>query len=194
MTRGMSMRLAIPLCLALLLLLHCAPVFAQSGLPECLRPQLQDDRGWLVFFDSHSAALTPRARLILNERAEVFLRDHGRIIALNGYTDGAETAPEDAGLGLRRAEAAAALREAGIEPRAIYTKDLGATTPLVPRPPGVVEPQNRRVELIPMLGWNDHALAMQRECKACLRATCFQSLTPDQRTLCERALDEAAPE
>jgi hypothetical protein len=187
------MRLATWFGLLLGLLLRYGPALAQPAPPQCLRPQVVDDNGWLVFFDAHSAALAPRARQILGELAVAFLENHGRFVGLNGYTDGAETAPEDVGLGLRRAEAVAgALREDGIEPRAIYAKDLGAATPLVPRPPGVAEPQNR-VELLPMLGLSDHALRMQRECKAWLRATCFQSLTPEQHALCERALNVAAP-
>ena len=191
----MSMRLAIPLCLPLLLLLRCGAALAQPELPECLRPQAQDGHGWLVFFDSHSAALTPRARLILNELASYYLEHRGRIVALKGTTDGAETAREDAGLGLRRADAvAAALAEAGIPPTTIYTQDVGASQPLVPRPPGVAEPQNRRVEPMPILTRSYESLRMARECKAWLRATCFQSLTPDQHGLCERALNVLAPE
>lgn len=48
------------LWLPLLLLLRCGAGLAQPALPECLRQQLIGNRGWLVFFDSHSAALTPR--------------------------------------------------------------------------------------------------------------------------------------
>lgn len=87
-----------------------------------------------------------------------------------------------------------ALAEAGIAPGAIYTKDVGASAPMVEQPPGVADPQNRRVDLIPMMGWSDRSLRMERECKAWLRATGFQSLTPDQHALCERALNVLKPD
>ena len=191
------MRPVVRFCLPLFLLLNCSSGFAQSPLPashECMKVLSHADRGWLVFFDSHSAELTPRARGILKELASVFLEDHGRIMALNGNIDGAETSAEDLGLGLRRAKAvAAALKEAGLNPTAIYTKDFGLTAPIASNPPGISDPQNRRVDLIPMAMWSDSSRRAIRDCKAWVRASCFASPAAEQHALCERSLNILAP-
>ncbi len=192
-----SMRLRVRLCLPLLLLPNCGAVLAESLLPAppaCAKVLEHPDRGWLAFFDSHSAALTARARVILEELAAAFREDHGRFIGLNGNTDSAETTAEDRGLGLRRAEAVAeALREAGVTPRAIYTKDVGQTTPLGPQLPDHSEPQNRRVDLIPMGMQSENRGRAIRDCKAWIKASCFGSLAADQQTLCIHALNILVP-
>ncbi len=131
---------------------------------------------------------------MLKELASAFLEDHGRIMALNGSIDGAETSAEDLGLGLRRAEAVAeALGEAGIKPIAIYTKDLGSTAPIAADPPGVSEPQNRRVDLIPVGMRSDSRYSAIRDCKAWVRGTCFTSHRAEQQTLWESGLNILAP-
>jgi len=112
-------KLMLPLCLTLSLLVCCRAAAADSPVApapaECLNVLVHADRGWFVFFDSDSAALTPRATVIPKELAAGFLEDHGRIVVLNGNTDGVETSPEDRDLGVRRAKAvAAALEQAGI--------------------------------------------------------------------------------
>ncbi len=55
-----TMRLVIGLCVPLFLLLDCSGASAQSLLPAptaCWNVLPHADRGWLVFFDSHSAEL-----------------------------------------------------------------------------------------------------------------------------------------
>ena|SRR5579859_2861129 len=188
---------AIRFCLPLLALLNSSPGLAQSiqpASPECLKVLVHADRGWFVFFDGHSSELTPRANTILQELASVFLKDHGRAIVLNGNTDNAETSADDLGLGARRAETvAAALRDAGVSQTAIYIKDLGSSAPLAIHPAGVPDPQNRRVDLIPIGLWNEGHRSAVRDCKAWVRAICFRSLATDQLTLCEHALNILAP-
>lgn len=188
------MRSVVRLSLPLSLFLCCQATLADSLLvpapPECVKVLEHPDRGWLVFFDSHNAALTPRASLILKELASVFQEDHGRIMVLNGNTDGAETSPEDLDLGLRRTQAvAAALQQAGIPPSKIYTKDFGTTRPMSGQPPGAPAPQDRRVDLVPFGMWSERSHQAIRTCKATVRATCFGPLTAEQQMLCDHALN-----
>jgi hypothetical protein len=156
---------------------------------------LHADPGWLVFFDSHSAVLTPRAESILKELASSFLEDHGSLMVLNGNSDAAEASPEDLGLGLRRAETVAQwLRDAGVRPAAIYTKDLGSTAPIDREAPDVAVPENRRVDLIPIGMWNENHQRATIDCKAWVRASCFGPLGKEQQALCAEALDILVPE
>ena len=125
----------------------------------------------MIFFDRHSDQIaTPRQQQVLADMARTFVRYRVSSLEVFGHTDDSETTTSDLHLGARRAEAVrASLAEAGIRPEIITIHDSGAATPLVPRPPGTPEPQNRRVEFRPVLHVSDEELPHKRECEDWLR-------------------------
>jgi hypothetical protein len=179
---------------ALLLLLPCHGVAAAEDFhpapPACENVFLHADRGWMVFFGSESAELTPRARTISKELASAFLEDHGQFMVLDGSIDRAEAVGNDTGLGRRRAEAVAeVMREAGIQADRPIVRDAGSARPLAPQQLGAAEPQNRLVQVQPMgMVSESHQRAVEA-CGTWIRENCFAPLTAGNKVLCERALN-----
>ncbi len=99
----------------------------------------------MVFFYSGSAALIPTALEVVDEAARRFQEANCRLLPVDGFADTAEAEPAD--LSLRRVLAVRAeLVRVGVPPEAIVMHAFGNTQLLVPTPPGVAEPQNRRIE------------------------------------------------
>ena len=184
-----------------ILLLFCCAIFIASECradPEqpavvpadeqCRNSTLQVDRSWLIFFGNGSSVLTDRAAQAARELAEVFSRNHGQFIVVEGQVDGAEVGTADPLLGMQRAEAVATvLKEHGISSYAIATKNYSFSRPLVPNENGP-EPQNRYVRLVPV-GVVEGRLTFERKCAAAIERTCFRSLGTEQREHCNKALE-----
>ncbi|QDH13714.1 OmpA family protein [Formicincola oecophyllae] len=106
-------------------------------------------RTYLVFFDWNSAALTGRARAIVDSAARSSTAVQFTRVLVNGYTDtsgGTQAHAYNYKLGLKRADAVKAeLIRDGVAAGLISVKSYGDTHPLVATGPNVREAQNRRV-------------------------------------------------
>ena len=101
---------------------------------------------WIVFFRPDRAALDAEARSVLR-----FVREvdgsacGGSPITMIGHRDAGERE------GVDRARAIAVrrlLRASGIPTDRLAVRALGVSQPRIARAPGVVEPQNQRVEIV----------------------------------------------
>jgi OmpA-OmpF porin, OOP family len=120
-----------------------------SAPPPAAAPAPAPERSYLVFFDWDSAALTARARQIVDTAAANAGRVQVTRLLVNGYTDTSGTPAYNHALSERRARAVAAeLVHDGIAANSISIHAYGETHLLVATGPGVREPQNRRVEII----------------------------------------------
>ncbi len=101
-----------------------------------------------VYFANGDSAISEEAAAFLNWAAETYKERGGRL-ELVGHADAAEAAEGIAdAISLARAEAARAyLVDSGVPFDAIEVKGVGASEPRVLTPPGVREPQNRRVDI-----------------------------------------------
>ncbi len=139
----------------------------------------------MIFFDRGSEGLTDRARPILAELAQHWLKNGGRALTVAGHTDTSETERTHQGLGARRAQTVAAyLAELGIPADRISVGDVGASRPLVRTPIGAPEPQNRFVDFGMSLNGNPVAVADAMY----QRALCIEWL---QKTYCDKSATKA---
>lgn len=159
-------------------------------LPACTQPRVMAARTYLVFFGPHSAVLVARPSLVIKDFARMYQGEHGNYIILQGNTDMAETAKRDRTLGRRRAEAVAdRLAQLGIARDTIVARDMGASRPLVPTPPGVSEPQNRRVEFYFGSSGSDAERKNRRDCFTWLSKTyCDAPSASGSSIFCHMAL------
>lgn len=159
-----------------------------AALPACLRPRVVAlDQPYIVFFDAHKADLTARSRQILDELARASRRTSTMLVGLHGNTDASETRPADRNLGRRRAEAAARYLEGqGISRDRIWVEDHSNGRPLVPKPPGVPEPVNRRVG-VALAGYG-MARALRQECTGWVRQNCIGKAPDQVHPSCDAAL------
>ncbi len=105
-------------------------------------------RSYLTFFESNSVELNAAARAIVKDLADAIEILGISKVELIGHADRAGSARFNMALSHRRAEAVkAALLELGVKIEIVVTAK-GESTPLVPTPDDVQEPQNRRVEAI----------------------------------------------
>jgi outer membrane protein OmpA-like peptidoglycan-associated protein len=105
---------------------------------------------YTLFFDLDSAAITADAAAILDQLVKDPERPHWRRILVAGHTD--RSGPEHRNRALSADRAAAVRRyllEAGVPPATIASLALGEREGLVGTPDGIVEAQNRRVEIHP---------------------------------------------
>lgn len=102
-----------------------------------------------VFFDWDSATLTPEADQILQAAATNFKAGAPSTVQVTGHTDTSGSPAYNQGLSERRAQAvASALAADGVPQSAMTVTGQGQNDLRVPTPPGVREPQNRRVEIV----------------------------------------------
>jgi outer membrane protein OmpA-like peptidoglycan-associated protein len=121
-----------------------APTFALAAAPVPVQA-----RTYLLFFDWDSAVLTPRAVQVVAQAAWDSGNQNLTTIKVNGYTDSAGTAAYDKGLSLRRANAVETQLVAdGVPESEIGVRGFGDNALLVPAAPGVIGPQNRRIEIV----------------------------------------------
>jgi outer membrane protein OmpA-like peptidoglycan-associated protein len=104
---------------------------------------------FLVFFDWDKYNITPEGMRIIQLAAQHY-QAGGRVqIQVTGYTDTTGSAGYNQRLSERRANAvAAALERFGVARSDMVVSGRGMNDLRVPTPPGVREPQNRRVEIV----------------------------------------------
>jgi OmpA-OmpF porin, OOP family len=104
---------------------------------------------FLVFFDWDKYNITPEGMRIIQLAAQHY-QAGGRVqIQVTGYTDTSGSAGYNQRLSERRANAvAAALERLGVARSDMVVSGRGMNDLRVPTPPGVREPQNRRVEIV----------------------------------------------
>ena len=125
--------------------LQAAPPPAPSSAPACATPTLPEPCPQLIFFDSSADAPRPEWNAVLDSAA----RDRGNAtIFLAAFSDRSGPAPANLAIARKRVETIRRLLiERGVPASAIRTTSFGEDQPLVPTPDGVMEPQNRRVEI-----------------------------------------------
>jgi OmpA-OmpF porin, OOP family len=142
------MRRVFVLC-SLLALAACAQP-APPPPPPPPPPPAPVEHTFTLFFDWDRANITPDAQQIIEAAAATFKSEpSGATVQVTGHTDTTGSAAYNQKLSERRAEAVAnALVQAGL-PRSVMTvTGVGMSDLKVQTPPGVREPQNRRVEIV----------------------------------------------
>lgn len=113
-------------------------------------PPAPVEHTFTVFFDWDRANLTPDAQQIIDAAAATFKSEPpGATMQVTGHTDTTGTEAYNQKLSMRRADAVAnALAQAGLSRGAMTVTGVGMSDLKVQTPPGVREPQNRRVEIV----------------------------------------------
>ncbi len=102
-----------------------------------------------LFFDWDRADVTPDAQPIVQAAAGSFKSGPPVLIQVIGHTDTSGLPAYNQKLSERRAQnVAGALVVQGVPQNALTVAGVGENDLKVPTPPGVREPQNRRVEII----------------------------------------------
>src|SRR6516164_3143559 len=106
-------------------------------------------QAFLVFFDWDKYNITPEGQRIIALAADYY-KAGGRVqLTVTGFTDTTGSASYNQRLSERRANAvAAALERLGVPRSDMVVSGRGMNDLRVPTPPGVREPQNRRVEIV----------------------------------------------
>ncbi len=138
------------LCCSVLALAACAHEEAappqQAAAPP---PPPPAEHNFTVFFDWDRANVTPEGQQIIEAAAATFKAAPPAPVQVTGHTDTSGSAAYNLRLSQRRAQnVAAGLQQAGVPQSAMTVTGVGENDLKVPTPPGVREPQNRRVEII----------------------------------------------
>ncbi len=105
-------------------------------------------RSFMLNFLFDSMELTPASRKMLPEVLQVVRERMPTEITVFGYADSSGTAAYNMALSAQRARAVARLVRQ-IDPKLpMEVRWFGDKAPLVPSPPGVPEPRNRRAEIV----------------------------------------------
>jgi len=119
---------------------------AMAEVEEALASDIDDV--FIVFFAWDRANITPVAREVIENVAEVYEEGDPARLILAGHADTSGPADYNVGLSERRARAVAAeLVNLGVPEEALDIEWFGETMPRVETGDGVREPQNRRVEI-----------------------------------------------
>ncbi|ARJ64806.1 hypothetical protein WV31_03505 [Magnetospirillum sp. ME-1] len=125
-----------------------APVAAPAPAPAP-KPMAQVQKNYIVFFDFDKAAITPEAARVLQQAAAAAKSAGSARIDLSAHTDLSGSAKYNQALSEKRGAAVKAqLAQLGIPADQIVVVAKGKSSPMVPTPDGVREPQNRRVEIV----------------------------------------------
>jgi OmpA-OmpF porin, OOP family len=117
--------------------------------PAAAAPPPPAQHDFIVFFPWNSASVTPDGQQIVVAAANIFKAGPPAAVAVTGYTDTSGTAAYNQKLSQRRAQnVAGALAQAGVPQSGLTVSGRGENDLRVPTPPGVREPQNRRVEIV----------------------------------------------
>jgi len=104
---------------------------------------------FLVFFDWDRADITPAGMDIIRQAANAYKGGSSVRLQVTGYTDLSGSRGYNQRLSERRANNVAnALADLGVARGDMAVSGRGENDPRVPTPPGVREPQNRRVEIV----------------------------------------------
>ena len=105
-------------------------------------------RSFVLNFLFDSMELTPESKAMLPEVLQVVRDRSPTEVTVFGYTDSVGSPEYNLGLSAQRARAVARLLKQ-IDPKLpVDVKYFGENYPLVPSPPGVPEPRNRRAEIV----------------------------------------------
>ncbi len=105
-------------------------------------------RSFVLNFRFDSMELTPTSRKMLPEVLQAVRDRSPTEVTVFGYADASGTAAYNMALSAQRARAVARLLKQ-IDPRLpMEVRWFGDKAPLVPTPPGVPEPRNRRAEIV----------------------------------------------
>jgi OmpA-OmpF porin, OOP family len=119
------------------------PVPVAAPAPSPPPPQV-----FLVFFDWDRADVTPAGMEVVRLAANAYKAGGSVRLQVTGYTDLSGSAGYNQRLSVRRANNVAnALANFGVARSDMVVTGRGENDPRVPTPPGVREPQNRRVEI-----------------------------------------------
>ena len=120
-----------------------APVPVEAPASAAPQPQI-----FLVFFDWDRADITPAGMEVVRLAANAYKAGGSVRLQVTGYTDLSGSAGYNQRLSVRRANNVAnALADLGVARSDMAVAGRGENDPRVPTPPGVREPQNRRVEI-----------------------------------------------
>jgi OmpA-OmpF porin, OOP family len=112
-------------------------------------PPAQPAQVFLVFFDWDRAEVTPAGMGVVQQAANAYKAGGSVRIQVTGYTDLSGSPGYNQRLSVRRANNVAnALAKLGVARSDMAVSGRGENDPRVPTPPGVREPQNRRVEIV----------------------------------------------
>src|ERR671918_2168944 len=130
------------------LLALTAPIaHAQTG--QIAPPEVEGGGRYLVTFGLDQTTLTPQDREVIRQAAEDFRQSRSPRITVTGYTDTSGSATYNLQLSQHRAEVVAdELIQEGVPATSIVAVGRGEENLLVPTADGVVEPRNRRVEIV----------------------------------------------
>ena len=135
---------------SLLVLAACAqpappPVATAPPPPPPPPPQ----HNFEVFFDWNKADVTPDAQQIVAAASSTFKSEPPVPVQVIGHTDTSGSPEYNQKLSEERAQnVASVLAQQGVPQSAMTVTGVGENDLKVPTPPGVREPQNRRVEII----------------------------------------------
>ena len=157
------------------------------ALPRCAQPQPVSDRSYRVFFDQHSAVITPRGLTTIQAFSREFSIYSDLDVFIEASVDTSEVSARDRGLDLRRGRAVAHLiKQLGIASDSrVHIIGAGTTSFLVPTPPQTPEPQNRSATLFTRGGKQMRPTALQSECLSWLREhRCGPGVSDAQQAIC----------
>jgi outer membrane protein OmpA-like peptidoglycan-associated protein len=130
------------------LLALTAPMAHAQTSPQVIEPEVAG-RHYVVNFGLDQATLTEQDRRIIAQAAEDYRQLGSSRITVTGYTDTSGSPDHNLQLSQHRAEVVAdELERNGVPATSIVTVGRGEENLLVATADGVVEPQNRRVEVV----------------------------------------------
>ncbi|MBV8121017.1 MAG: OmpA family protein [Alphaproteobacteria bacterium] len=107
------------------------------------------EHNFTVFFDWDKANITPEGAQIIEAAAATYKSMPPTPVQVIGHTDTSGSPAYNQQLSVRRAQnVATGLSQAGVPQNAMTVTGVGENDLKVQTPPGVREPQNRRVEVI----------------------------------------------
>jgi hypothetical protein len=132
-----------------LLVLAVPAAHAQSGAEAIAQPGMERPGRYLVTFGLDQATLTEQDRQVIAQAAQDYRAGGAPQISVTGYADTSGSAAHNLELSQRRAEVVAnELVREGVPATDIVTIGRGEEDLLVATADGVVEPRNRRVEIV----------------------------------------------
>ena len=131
---------------------------AQPEPPPPPPPSGAATNAYMIFFDLDRANVTPQAAATLAQAAGAYKSSGASAMTVTGHADRSGPDAYNMALSLHRANAARdVLAREGVPASAIAVVGRGESQPLVATADGVVEPQNRRDEIVIGMGGNDLA-------------------------------------
>lgn len=116
---------------------------------RALEAEPQKPEVFIVYFELNSDKLDERALEEMKQIPEVIRSRNSLDTGVHGHTDRSGDAAYNEALSLRRANRVRDLLvAAGIDPATLTVEYHGEGDPLIPTSDGVVEPRNRRVEVV----------------------------------------------